>query len=578
MVDTPPSSGAADDVPADTVAAPGQSRRSRLRAWRSRRRAKKALRSKLRRRLTRTGISIVLIIVVIIGGLVGYTIYRSGQIQHLKVKNLTPVAATGGVEDILLVGSTSRCALAKQNPAFGLCQNGVNGVNSDVVMVVRLNPKTHRVTLLSFPRDTFIPNARPGQYNRIDSALAYGPSQLVAAVEQDFGVPINHYVVLNFDTFANVVDALGGVHMYFPDRVYDNYSQLDVTHTGCVYLSGFQALALVRARHMYYWTAGQKMNVAAIKAGNYSASGAEYDGSGDIGRIERDHVFLKVLASAVAKRGLGNPIADNSLLGAIAPQLQVDTSFGLSEMLNLILNFHGTNLASSPETTLPVVEDTQPYIYKGYNYGDLVFPSEPQDQQAIAAFMGGPNAGVSLRPGSVMVSVLGGIGSSAATAHTATQLSTLGYKVLGHSEQAPVGPISETSVIYSAGHLAQAERVLASLSGAVSLGVGTTTDGADVTVVTGTDFQVHGGTLSTHATATSAVAPAGSQRVAPAALTSASAPSASPISLDTLVSQVLLTSSAVPGYTDNGALAPPTSSTTAIPSYDPRACPVKSKS
>lgn len=51
---------------------------------------------------------------------------------------------------------------------------------------------------------------------RVDSALAYGPSQLVAAIEEDLGIPFNHYVVLNFDSFGIVVNEFGGVAMYFP--------------------------------------------------------------------------------------------------------------------------------------------------------------------------------------------------------------------------------------------------------------------------------------------------------------------------------------------------------------------------
>ncbi len=565
----------------------------RLRAWRTRRREKKSARSALRRRLTRTGIAIVLLVVIVLGGGIGYAVYRLREIKHIHVPGLVRVASAGhfkGIEDILLVGSTSRCALKVQNPAFGLCQNGVNGVNSDVVMVLRLNGATHKVTLLSFPRDTFIPNARPGQYNRIDSALAYGPGQLVSAIEEDFGVPINHYVVLNFDTFAAVVDALGGVNVYFPDRLYDNYSQLDITKTGCLHLNGFQALALVRARHMYYWTKGQTMDVAAIKAGNYGASGGEYDGSGDIGRIERDHIFLKILASEVAHRGLGNPVTDLKLLSAVAPQLEVDQTFGTSEMLHLVRAFHGVDVGTSPETTLPVIEDTQPYIYQGYNYGDLVFPSAPQDQEAIQAFMG-PIPGVGLHPAAVSVSVLGGIGSPTATAHTAAQLAKLGYHVVGEGEQTPVGTISETSVIYSRGHLAEGQRVLASLSGAVALGVGKTLDGADVTVVTGTDFQVHGGSLPALTSVQGVVgwgsgASAGTSGPARLSVSTGQArePVASPavqgaaqITLASLVHDVLVSSTSSPGYADGGVLAPPTSATASVPSYDPRACPSSSQ-
>ena len=120
-----------------------------------------------------------------------------------------------------MVGSTSRCALKVQNPAYGLCSQGVNGVNSDVVMILHLNPANNSVSILSIPRDLFVPNARTDGANKIDAALAEGPSQLVDAIEEDFGIPIQHYVELNFDTFANVVDALGGINMYFPEPVYD---------------------------------------------------------------------------------------------------------------------------------------------------------------------------------------------------------------------------------------------------------------------------------------------------------------------------------------------------------------------
>ena len=131
-----------------------------------------------------------------------------------------------------MVGSTDRCALKTQNPIYGLCSQGVTGVNSDVVMILHLDPTAKRVSILSIPRDTFIPNARKGGANKIDAALAEGPTQLVTAIQEDFGIPIQHFVELNFDTFAGVVDALGGVNMYFPKRLHDAYSQLKQYHIG----------------------------------------------------------------------------------------------------------------------------------------------------------------------------------------------------------------------------------------------------------------------------------------------------------------------------------------------------------
>ena len=73
-----------------------------------------------------------------------------------------------------MAGSTSRCALAVQNPAYGLCSEGVNGVNSDVIMILHVDPAHHRLALLSIPRDLFVPNARSEGANKIDAALYQG--------------------------------------------------------------------------------------------------------------------------------------------------------------------------------------------------------------------------------------------------------------------------------------------------------------------------------------------------------------------------------------------------------------------
>ena len=186
----------------------------------------------------------VLVLLLVMSG-AGYAWYLNHKVIRVTVKGLAKAPSKGvdqGTENILLVGSTSRCALAVQATVYGLCSEGVNGVNSDVVMVLHLNPTIPSVSILSIPRDLFIPNARVEGAYKIDAALYEGPSQLVAAIEEDFGIPIQHFVELNFDSFGNVVNALGGIKMYFPEPVYDSYSDLDVTTTGCRYLNGFQAL------------------------------------------------------------------------------------------------------------------------------------------------------------------------------------------------------------------------------------------------------------------------------------------------------------------------------------------------
>src|SRR6202034_4762114 len=160
-----------------------------------------AVRSRRRRRLRRTILFSVIILVVIIGGGLGYVYYVTHDLHRETVRGLSAALTTGkeaGTENILMAGSTSRCALAVQNPAYGLCSEGVNGVNSDVMMILHVDPTHHRLALLSIPRDLFVPNARAEGPNKIDAGLFEGVSQVVASIEEDFGIPIQHTVSLNF--------------------------------------------------------------------------------------------------------------------------------------------------------------------------------------------------------------------------------------------------------------------------------------------------------------------------------------------------------------------------------------------
>lgn len=357
----------------------------------------------------------VLVLVLFVGGLTGaafaYITYRNHQIHHVHVGNLQVSSGPNvGTQTFLMIGSTSRCVLnGKQANAFGSCAQGITGVNSDVVMLLRADQANHTVRILSIPRDLVLQNVRPGQFHKIDAALADGPTQLVKVVEQDFGIPINHFVELNFDSFQGIVNAIGGIKMYFPTPEKDLYSSLDIKTKGCHLLNGFEALAVVRARHLEY---GSHLQY--------------YDGSGDLGRIIRDHEFLRALASQVASHGLGNPISDNSLIGSIAPQLTVDSGLSITDMINLVLTFHGINPSAVPQWTMPNIEDHADYMYQGYDYGSVVLPAYPQDQRVIDQFLGlsrPPSS--SLPASSVTLSVVDGTANPAGTSRASSKLSAL---------------------------------------------------------------------------------------------------------------------------------------------------------
>jgi LCP family protein required for cell wall assembly len=442
----------------------------------------------LRQFVRRFGLALLIATTLTVGAVLGSQWYVEAQIRRIDVGGLQGADGSGSV-NVLLVGSTDRCGLKQQNAAFGLCSQGVTGINSDVVMIVHLDQRRHRASILSIPRDTFVPNARTTGAYKIDAALYQGPGQLVTAIEDAFGIPINHYVELNFDGFQGVVDAVGGIRMYFPEPVLDRFSGLDVETPGCRKLDGAGALALARARHLEY------------KPPAPGGSGPERwrsDPQSDQSRIRRDHEFLRVLASTVARRGLGDPVADERLLRAIAPQLKVDAGFTLSGMAQLVVAFHGLDPNAVPQLTLPVsVSTSSSFRYKGSDYGNVALPVEPEDRAVIDRFLHMTQGSDTMNgrrlplPSAVRVTVVNGTGVPGRANSTAEELKALGFNVVGAASAIPTGPISETVVVYaSLRDRAAAQEVAHAMSGIVVLAHGATTPGAAVTVVTGSDYAV----------------------------------------------------------------------------------------
>jgi LCP family protein required for cell wall assembly len=453
--------------------------------------------SRRKRRVRRTLVALGLVVVLIVGGVVGYGLYLNHLVHRITVKGLAAGETQGsesGTENILLVGSTDRCALKKQYIGYGICSQGVTGINSDVVMILHLNPTTHTVSILSIPRDLFIPNARIQGANKIDAALFQGPTQLVAAIQEDFAIPIQHYVELNFDSFASVVDALGGINMYFPEPVYDAESDLDVTTVGCHHLNGFHALQVVRARHLVHKGPGVTSNNPA----DWTP-----EAQSDLARIRRDHEFLRVLATAVAKKGLSDPLTDRSLVAGVVADLVVDSGFSAGHMINLVLTYHSVKIDQAPQLTLPVLEDTfGSYQYEGGNYGDIEFPAQPTDQSVVDSFLGITSSTNSMTgaplpaPGRIAVSVENGTGVTNQAATTSAALGALGFHMTAVGDTTPVGQEAETVVYYgskSPAVVAAAQEVANSISGSVTLGFNPSMvlGGAEVTVDTGTNFSVN---------------------------------------------------------------------------------------
>ncbi|MBO0886869.1 MAG: LytR C-terminal domain-containing protein, partial [Acidimicrobiales bacterium] len=200
--------------------------------------------------------------------------------------------------------------------------------------------------------------------------------------------------------------------------------------------------------------------------------------------------------------------------------------------------------------------------FNGYDYGSVEFASEPQDFQAIDQMLGvRPNTdtmtGATLPdPGSITVSVENGTGGDNQASETASALQALGYQISATSDADSQNQVAETLVEYkSKADEPAAERVARSLSGAVIMALEPKAGGADVTVVTGSDFSVNPPPQSTSTSTPSS----GSS-----ATTSTSTPSSG--------SSQPESSSSATASASSSSLAPATSSNPSLAPFDPRSC------
>jgi LCP family protein required for cell wall assembly len=149
----------------------------------------------------------------------------------------------------LLVGSDSRAFVhsATDRATFGTPSDSP-GQHADVILLVRITGRGH-VTILPIPRDlmTILPDGAP---LRITMSLLDGPQTLVDTVCHSLGVGVNHLVLIHMDGLRSLVNDVGGIsiHVATPER--DTVTGLSIAHSGWNHLSGMQAVAYVRSRHL----------------------------------------------------------------------------------------------------------------------------------------------------------------------------------------------------------------------------------------------------------------------------------------------------------------------------------------
>lgn len=410
---------------------------------------------------------VVAVFVATAGSVYGYYRYTLASIHTQPAHSLTANGDGGSSpkydglppENILLIGNQSR--IGTTNPAYG--GSSENASLADVMMILHLDPRTRQASLLSIPRDLFAPmpaGSPVGDWSKLNGALNdgnQGPNNLIAAIQQDFGIPINHFVEIDFSGFLKTVNALGGIRMYFPERLYDGTSDLGIYHTGCQLIRGPQALALVRSRHLQYDPPGVSPSYPPAWPS---------DPESDLSRIVRDHVFLKVLITTAERKGLSDPFTAANFINALIDQVTIDPALK-AQLLTLVKVYGHLAPSSLKETTIPVDAGgaLNGYVYGGYDYGDVLFPRDPADMAAIEKWDPGVYADA-VAPKRVVVADATGTGSAGTIADG---LRRAGVSVAGTSTAPVQASFSETLVQYHPGQVAMALDVEKHLAGAVML-------------------------------------------------------------------------------------------------------------
>jgi len=384
----------------------------------------------------------------------------------------TSVLQSGG--NYLLIGSDSRAFVDNSQEAsqFGSPQQQT-GQRSDTIMVVHIDDKTGTALLVSFPRDLWV--AIPGiGHAKINAAFNAGPQRVIETIENDFDVPISHYLEIDFEGLRNVVNTLGTIPIYFRYPARDTKSGLSVTQAGCQHLDGDQALAYVRSR--YY---------ESLVNGKWQS-----DPTSDLGRIQRQQYFLRTLSQQTLHAAIKSPWKATDLLDSMLKDISRDPRLGLSSLRAIAYAFHSPGGVETQ--TLPV---NRQFI----DGQDALVLDDAKAAPLLARLrgIGNPSAGgssaatASVAPSSVHVAVENGSGQTGLGARVDTALHGLGFSVTGSASNADRSDYTVTEVRYAPGAATKAQFLLSELGGAgkvVALS-GSAPGGADLVLVLGRDYK-----------------------------------------------------------------------------------------
>lgn len=190
----------------------------------------------------------------------------------------------------------------------GTDQRADEASRSDTIIYAALRPVDRKIEMVSIPRDSLVEIPGYGE-DKINAAMAYGGTELLQqTVENLVNNRVDHTVLINFESFADIIDAMGGIRINVEEDMYLPEEGIDLK-AGEQKLNGHDALAFVRWRG---------------------------DGTGDIGRMERQSQFMQALSEKIR-----HLTPWRAVMTLWTVQREIETDLSLLDILKLGWDFIG---------------------------------------------------------------------------------------------------------------------------------------------------------------------------------------------------------------------------------------------
>ena len=223
--------------------------------------------------------------------------------------------------NFLVVGSDSRAGADPSDPDFANVggEGDVQGRRSDTLIVVNVEKSTGIISLMSVPRDLWVTIGDSENTERINVAYREGAAVVVRTINRALGIPIHHYLEIDFQGFKQLVDAVGGVTVCVEYPTRDRNTGLYI-RPGCKNLDGVDSLAYARSRFFEEKVDGQW----------------RMDGTSDIGRGKRQRLFTALLMQTAVNRTLSDPFRAGAVMRGATSALLVDERLDMVEFAQLM--------------------------------------------------------------------------------------------------------------------------------------------------------------------------------------------------------------------------------------------------